>query len=315
MEQLGREQKTKAGSPSVDHNMIDVVAETRGRDVLKPCSLPSTSVAGQRPPRLSFLQLYRRTKTSSNNSPTIPSLREFLMNPRIGVQTPRPASRVEAHTPPRTPTPTQAQDRSFFQELPVELVAEILSQLDLPSLIIVSGISRRFRNIASDPALNPWRGPILRSVRDRDADYEPALKHLGERSVVPRSCWLDILASARSSFLLFEATIPNLPDIDYQEVFHRRFLPSWKRWRTDNVSWKEVYRKSVSFSLPVIVSSLLVAPTMTRVRRHGRGYSPAPFCLESFSVCGIERRQRAAPMKRGLSAFSIFKIIDSGYDH
>lgn len=37
-----------------------------------------------------------------------------------------------------------------LETLPVELVADILSELDLGSLIVVSGLSRRLRAVASD---------------------------------------------------------------------------------------------------------------------------------------------------------------------
>lgn len=137
----------------------------------------------------------------------------------------------------------QGSDRSILINLPVELIAEILIRLDIRSLIVVGTLSRRLRNILSDPTLNPWRGPILRNLREIDSDYEVSLKNLAELSIVPRSCWIDILALARSEYILFEATVPNIPDADYEEVHCRRFLPSWKRWRTDNSPWREVYRK------------------------------------------------------------------------
>lgn len=44
-----------------------------------------------------------------------------------------------------------------FESLPVELIAEILGELDLTSLILVSYLSRRLHAIASDPSLNPWK--------------------------------------------------------------------------------------------------------------------------------------------------------------
>jgi len=45
----------------------------------------------------------------------------------------------------------------FLESLPVELVADILSELDLASLITMSSLSRRLRSVASDvsePGLN-----------------------------------------------------------------------------------------------------------------------------------------------------------------
>ena len=131
-----------------------------------------------------------------------------------------------------------------LESLPVELIAEILEALDLSSLCIISCLSRRLRLVASAPALNPWKGPIMRNLFSRDAPYEPCLTHLSERSsLVPRSNWVDVLVIARPEFLLFEVTLPNLPDEYYAEAFSRRFLPSWTKVKKDGQTWKEAYRK------------------------------------------------------------------------
>ncbi|RXW24686.1 hypothetical protein EST38_g1173 [Candolleomyces aberdarensis] len=128
----------------------------------------------------------------------------------------------------------------LFEELPVELIAEVLGELDLPSLITVSYLSKRLQLVASDSSLNPWRRPILTDLRARN--YTVTLKHLSVRSTVPRQNWVEILSLAPPSFLLFEATLPNLKDKEWEECFNRRFLPSWKRWRKDG-SWKEAFLK------------------------------------------------------------------------
>jgi hypothetical protein len=64
----------------------------------------------------------------------------------------------------------------MFESLPVELIADILAELDLESIIKTSHLSRRFHHISSDPSLNPWRRPILRNLRS--GVYERCLKHL-----------------------------------------------------------------------------------------------------------------------------------------
>jgi len=130
-----------------------------------------------------------------------------------------------------------------FDHLPVELIADILGELDLSSLITVSYLSRRLRAITSDPSLNPWRAPILRNLHLlADTPYEPELKHLSVRTTVPRHNWLEILSMARASWILFEATIPNLKDSEWEECFKRRFLPGWQKWKKES-SWKEVFMK------------------------------------------------------------------------
>ena len=129
-----------------------------------------------------------------------------------------------------------------FEHLPVELIAEILSELDIPSLITVSHLSKRLYLVASDSALNPWRRPILADLLAHN--YDRTLKHLCVRSVVPRQNWVEILGLARPSFLLYEATLPNLRSREWEECFTRRFLPSWQKWRKDG-SWKEGFLKCV----------------------------------------------------------------------
>lgn len=128
----------------------------------------------------------------------------------------------------------------FFERLPVDLIAEILGELDLDSLVKMAYVSKRFYSVASDPSLNPWRRPIMRMLHVHM--YEAALKHLSVRLTVPRRNWIEILALARPSFVLYDATLPNLRSEEWEECFRRRFLPSWEKWRKDS-SWKEAYLK------------------------------------------------------------------------
>jgi hypothetical protein len=127
---------------------------------------------------------------------------------------------------------------STLESLPVELVAEILSHLDLRSLIIASYLSKSLYKIASDPSLNPWRKPILCNLRS--SVYELSLKHLCVRTIVPRQNWIEILSLASASFILFEATLPNLTSSEWEECFARRFLPGWRKWKKDS-TWKEAF--------------------------------------------------------------------------
>lgn len=130
----------------------------------------------------------------------------------------------------------------IFESLPVDLIAEILGELDLESLIKVSYLSKRLYMVASDSFLNPWRKPILRNLQSHK--YEEALKHLSVRVIVPRQNWIEILSLARPSFILYEATLPNLKAAEWEECFKRRFLPSWQKWRKE-CTWKEAFLKSV----------------------------------------------------------------------
>ncbi len=130
---------------------------------------------------------------------------------------------------------------SAFESLPVELIADVLGELDIASLITVSSLSRRLRAIASDSSLNPWRRPILRNLRSVDGEYEGALKHLSVRHTVPRQNWVEILSLGKAEYLLFEMTLPNLKETEWEECFHRRFLPGWAKWKTS--TWKAAFLK------------------------------------------------------------------------
>lgn len=123
--------------------------------------------------------------------------------------------------------------------LPVELIASILGDLDIPSLRCASEACSHLRAVTSDALLNPWRGPILRAL----SHHTPAvLKNISVLSTVPRHNWLEILCYASPDFLLFEATLPNLSDDQFKLAFRRRFLPSWAKIRKDG-SWKEAFMK------------------------------------------------------------------------
>ncbi|KAG6878572.1 hypothetical protein C0993_003027 [Termitomyces sp. T159_Od127] len=129
-----------------------------------------------------------------------------------------------------------------FESLPVDLIADIFGELDIKSLITTSMVSKRLRDIVSDPSLNLWRRPILRVLRS--GNYESSLRNLSVRSTVPRQNWVEILSLASPSFLLYEATLPNLTSEEWEECFKRRFLPGWRRWKKDG-TWKKAYLKLV----------------------------------------------------------------------
>ena len=137
-----------------------------------------------------------------------------------------------------------------FEYLPVELIADILSELDLVSLITVSGLSRRIHSIASDSSLNPWRKPILRNLRD--GNYEPSFNSLLVRYIVPRQNWVEIMSLAKADFLLFRATLPNLMAREWEECFRKRFLPGWCKWRKDGMQWKEAFMKCVFYAVEIV---------------------------------------------------------------
>ncbi|KAL0580077.1 hypothetical protein V5O48_001936 [Marasmius crinis-equi] len=126
---------------------------------------------------------------------------------------------------------------STLESLPVELISDILSELDIEALIIVSQLSRRLHAIVSS-SLNPWRKPIKQLLVE---ERYQALKNLSLRRTVPRQNWIEILTLAPPSFILFDATLPNLKEEEWRECFCLRFLPSWRRWSSQESSWKAAF--------------------------------------------------------------------------
>lgn len=154
-----------------------------------------------------------------------------------------------------------------LQTLPVELLAEIFSELDLDSLITVSCLSRRLRAVTADASLNPWRRPILRNLHE--PAYKKSLFHLSVRSIVPRQNWIEILTFASSSPLLFDSTLPNLKSSEWEECFRRRFLPGWTKWKKDN-SWRETFMKLVFFQAMLLSPYDSLSRTLYRVWHRNR---------------------------------------------
>ncbi|KAK7061946.1 hypothetical protein R3P38DRAFT_2493671 [Favolaschia claudopus] len=126
----------------------------------------------------------------------------------------------------------------MLETLPVELIGKILGDLHLLEVIKMSQLSRRLRLVTADPILNVWRLPILRNLRSEE--YEESLKHLSVYTTVPRHNWVEILSMARATYILFETTLPNLKDAEWEDAFSRRFLPSWRKWRKDS-NWKTAF--------------------------------------------------------------------------
>jgi len=131
--------------------------------------------------------------------------------------------------------------------LPTELIADILSFLDLHTLLHVSQTSKFFATICRDAFLNPWSEPLKTALRTRAGSEgeQQLLKHLGCYSTVPRQNWLHILSLAAPDFILYNDCIPWLPDNIWHQAFLLRFLPSWTRWKR-LYSWKRAFLTSVS---------------------------------------------------------------------
>jgi hypothetical protein len=115
-------------------------------------------------------------------------------------------------------------------QIPLELIADILAQLDLLSLLSASRVCRQLAAICRDPLLNPWRSRIEQVLKDEAPDDEfKLLQNLSCLQCIPRRNWFLLLTVASPEFLLFN-DVPLLNDDIYEEAFKTRFLPSWAKW-------------------------------------------------------------------------------------
>jgi hypothetical protein len=155
-----------------------------------------------------------------------------------------------------------------------------MAELDLPSLITMSQISRLFRAIVSDSSLNPWRRPILHCIRS--GDLSESFKHLSVRSTVPRHNWIEIMSLAKPQFLLYEATLPNLKEDEWEECYKRRFLPGWIKGTVTR--WKERFMKFVYTSqLHTISHTSILCRTLHRVAHRSTTSCTAEESWTTFS--------------------------------
>lgn len=114
--------------------------------------------------------------------------------------------------------------------LPAELIADIISNLDLLSLRNVSYTCNQLRTICADEVLNPWHARLLTVLKHEEPEEEfKFVQHLSCYPCIPRRNWLYILTTASPDFILFN-DIPYLPDSTWEEAFKTRFLPSWAKW-------------------------------------------------------------------------------------
>jgi hypothetical protein len=128
--------------------------------------------------------------------------------------------------------------------LPAELVADILSYLEVQDLFRLTTTSRTLRVVLADANLNPWRAPLLRLL---DLQTSPSiLANISDfRHVFPDANWTIILSRSDPRFLLYQCVLPRLTDSKWQVAFEARFLPSWKKWKKENMTWREAFLRLV----------------------------------------------------------------------
>ena len=124
--------------------------------------------------------------------------------------------------------------------LPVELIVEIFSCLDVSDLINVSSVSRSLRSILADHNLNPWRTPLLRLLDTQTFPNE--IENISDHNLIfPRANLVIILSRSDPRFLEYKCVIPHLSESDWEAAFEARYLPSWRRWKKKNMRWREAF--------------------------------------------------------------------------
>ncbi|CED84231.1 F-box domain [Phaffia rhodozyma] len=137
----------------------------------------------------------------------------------------------------------QPSTKSLLLALPPEIISQILTYLSLLDVLSISQTHPLIRQIAS--ILNPFTPIVLRTLI-AGIPYPSSLRTLGVYSFVPRSVWVEILVRAQAGWVLDELVIPpGLKEMDWQEVFLRRFLPSWARDKTAGQSWRSLYMRTL----------------------------------------------------------------------
>lgn len=129
--------------------------------------------------------------------------------------------------------------------LPAELIADILSHLEIHDLIRLSNVSRTLRIVLSDANLNPWRAPLLRLL-DRQTAPSVLANISDSVNVFPSANWTIILSRSDPRFLLYECVIPHLAENEWQTAFETRFLPSWKKWKKEDMKWREAFLRTLA---------------------------------------------------------------------
>lgn len=127
---------------------------------------------------------------------------------------------------------------SAIPELNVYLFA--YSHLPLKDLIPVSLLSSTLRAVSLSPQITPFLGPVQRILL-RGPPYPPELASLGSYTHVARNVFTEILVRGEARWILEEMEIPKLSDAVWEEVFRRRFLPSWRRYREGDERWRAMF--------------------------------------------------------------------------
>jgi hypothetical protein len=131
-----------------------------------------------------------------------------------------------------------------FQDLPPELIAGIISQLDASGILACACTCKQLRRIVADDTLNPLRPAIIQHIANKEYPIELA-SLAAWFSIIPIRNWVVLLSQADHRFLLYEASLPRLRDSIWEEAFEKRFLPGWRQWKKDNMTWSTCFKRFI----------------------------------------------------------------------
>lgn len=130
--------------------------------------------------------------------------------------------------------------KNKFTQLPPDILADIMSHLEILDLTHLSVLSQTLRTVLSDSNLNPWRLPLSTLLACNTSPSVLASIAVYQQ-VIPPDNWIMILSRTDSQFLLYKCELPRLSENIWQAAFEARYLPSWKKWKRERMKWREAF--------------------------------------------------------------------------
>ncbi|KAL7425200.1 hypothetical protein Q5752_000888 [Cryptotrichosporon argae] len=144
----------------------------------------------------------------------------------------------------RSAEPKPAAPALNVLDLPPELHSHIASFLPLPTLLRFLALHSSLLSL-TQTHLSPIRPAVLAHL-SAGPPYPRALAALPSLALLapPRShrrAHVDVLVRARPRWVLERLELGAWPDDVWEDAYARRFLPSWKRFKTEDDTWRAVF--------------------------------------------------------------------------
>ncbi|TXT12974.1 hypothetical protein VHUM_01375 [Vanrija humicola] len=128
-------------------------------------------------------------------------------------------------------------------DLPGDILSQIAAYLPLPDVIQFLSLHSAIHELTHSH-LTPLR-PVIRDALRRGPPYPTALEVLPSISHLlaadDGALFLDVLVRAPAKWILERFELGRWRDHIWHEAFDRRFLPSWKRYKLPEDSWRAAF--------------------------------------------------------------------------